>query len=220
MSEQTLQKMAPSTRSAKKQATREKIIHSTIKLLMQDGIQALTMNRISKAAGIAQPSFYNHYQSVDMLIQDVRETLKARYLPALQEKFISIAESLSQDGPHDIRNLSQRYIEINFSELIKNIKLFRVILADYHHANSAAKGELGKIITEINSSWVNLIQQLATANNIDVSEEQLQLYVDSLSALVHSLVLGVDDGRYSTPEAVAVASLLSEGLINEFIRTK
>jgi TetR/AcrR family transcriptional regulator of autoinduction and epiphytic fitness len=202
-------------RTARKQATRERIIHSTIHLLMQEGLQAVSMNRISKAAGIAQPSFYNHYPSVEALIRDVRETLKARYLPALQEKFIAIATTLKQPGQHSLRELSQRYIEINMSVLLKNVALFRVILADYHHPESPAKGELGKIISDINSAWIELIRQLAAANNLQISDAPLRLYVDSMSALVHTLVQGVAENRYPEEAAVTSVALHSAGLINE-----
>lgn len=206
-------------RLGKKEATRERILQSTVTLLMSDGLQGLSMNKISKAAGIAQPSFYNHYTSVDELIVEVREKLKARYLPSLQEKFISIVEELKQNKQPDIRALSQRYLEINMSELLKNVPLFRIILADFHHPDNPAKGELGRIISDINQSWVELIRKLAYANNIKIQDAPLQLYVDSVSALVHTLILGVADGKYSQEVAVASVALLSQSLINEFTNT-
>jgi TetR/AcrR family transcriptional regulator of autoinduction and epiphytic fitness len=183
---------------------------------MSEGLQGLSMNKISKTAGIAQPSFYNHYASVDELIIEVRETLKARYLPSLQEKFVAIANELKQGDQHDIRTLSQRYLEINMTVLLKNVPLFRIILADYHHPDNPAKGELGQIISDINQSWVELIRKLANANGIPIKDAPLQLYVDSISALVHSLVLGIADGKYTQEAAVASVALMSQSLITEF----
>lgn len=212
MSEATL------SRQASKEQTRQRLIQAAHKLLLEKGLAGLSMNQITRKAGIAQPSFYNHYSNLNELIIDVRKRMAERYLTPLQTYFVNMIERWRSTQNHDretLRSLNEDYLSYNFDILLRDIQIFKVVLADYHDQSSPVQGELGKVIDDINLAWCDFLMQLATENQLIIPQDKLRLYVDSLSALSHQLVLGCDQGRYQKQQAVRVLTQLSEMLITE-----
>jgi TetR/AcrR family transcriptional regulator of autoinduction and epiphytic fitness len=210
------------SRQASKEQTRQRLIQAAHKLLLEKGLAGLSMNQITRKAGIAQPSFYNHYANLNELIIDVRKRMAALYLTPLQTYFVSIIKRWrllqAQQKRVDrdaLRALNEDYLSYNFDILLRDIGIFKVVLADYHDQSSPVQGELGRVIDDINQAWCDFLTDLATENQLVIPEDQLRLYVDSLSALSHQLVLGCDQGRYQKHQAVHVLSQLSETLITE-----
>ena len=212
------------SRQANKEQTRQRLIQSAHKLILEKGLAGLSMNQISRKAGIAQPSFYNHYSSLSELIIDVRKLMAERYLSPLQSYFVqAIATWKSEQNINKhiplnrdaLRSLNKNYLSYNFDILLRDINIFKVVLADYHDHNSPLKNELGKLIDDINIAWCQFLADLASENNLDIPSEHILLYVDSLSALTHQLVLGCEQRRYTKEQAVLVLTQLSETLITE-----
>lgn len=217
--------MSTSTRQINKEQTRQRLIQSAHKLILEKGLSGLTMNQITRKAGIAQPSFYNHYSNLSELIIDVRKLMAERYLSPLQTYFVNaLAEWKSQGfaqasevnvNRQALRALNQDYLSYNFDILLRDIDIFKVVLADYHDQSSPLKGELGKLIDDINVAWCEFLSDLSSKNQLVIPLSHIQLYVDSLSALTHQLVLGCDQNRYTKEQAVEVLTRLSETLITE-----
>ena len=219
--------MSANTRQISKEQTRQRLIQSAHKLILEKGLSGLTMNQISRKAGIAQPSFYNHYQSLSELIVDVRKLMAERYLTPLQNYFVDALEHWQTQNSTSnntinrpaLRALNQDYLNYNFEILIRDIHIFKVVLADYHNQGGPLNGELGKLIDDINVAWCHFLSDMATKNHIIVPLSHIQLYVDSLSALSQQLVIGCDQGRYNKSQAVQVLTRLSEALITEQFAT-
>jgi TetR/AcrR family transcriptional regulator of autoinduction and epiphytic fitness len=53
---------AESKREVAKAQTRRGLLKSALQLYSREGAQGLSMNKVAKGAGIAQPSFYNHFE--------------------------------------------------------------------------------------------------------------------------------------------------------------
>lgn len=216
---------ATSTRQINKEQTRQRLIQSAHKLILEKGLSGLSMNQISRKAGIAQPSFYNHYSTLTELIIDVRKRMTERYLTPLQSYFVEALKQWQLEISHQkntkdinreaLRALNQNYLTYNFDILMRDINIFKVVLADYHDTSSPFKGELGKLIDDINLAWCEFLSELATENKLIIPSDHIQLYVDSLSALTHQLVLGCDQKRYTKQQAVQVLSRCSETLITD-----
>lgn len=217
-------KKTQTPRQVSKEQTRQRLIESAHKLILEKGLAGLTMNQIARKAGIAQPSFYNHYSALSELIVDVRKLMAERYLSPLQRYFVKAIDSWKdqltreQDLPLNrdaLRALNKDYLSYNFDILLRDINIFKVVLADYHDQGSALQNELGKLIDDINLAWCEFLIDLAEQNKLIIPRDHIQLYVDSLSALTHQLVLGCDQNRYTKDQAVLVLTQLSESLITE-----
>lgn len=212
---------ANTSRQASKEMTRQRLILSAHKLILEKGLSGLTMNQITRKAGIAQPSFYNHYSSLAELMQDVRQLMATRYLTPLQKFFVDTIQKWQKQTTNSrlnrqsLRALNQEYLQFNFDILLRDINIFKVVLADHHDQSSPIQGELGKLIDEVNLAWCDFLAKLANDHHLDISISHIQLYVDSLSALSHQLVLGCEQNRYTKEQAVVTLSTLSETLISD-----
>ena len=161
---------ASTPRQVSKEQTRQRLIQSAHKLILEKGLAGLTMNKISRKAGIAQPSFYNHYSALPELIVDVRKLMAERYLLPLQDYFVKAINTWkeqlisSPDLPLNreaLRTLNKNYLSYNFDILLRDINIFKVVLADYHDQGSPLQNELGKLIDDINLAWFDFSLLLA-----------------------------------------------------------
>jgi AcrR family transcriptional regulator len=66
------------TRRESKQLTRQRLIDAAVDLLRSEGVAALTTGRIAARAGIAQPSFYGHFASLEEFIDVAAGEIGAR----------------------------------------------------------------------------------------------------------------------------------------------
>lgn len=209
----------PATRQAGKEATRLALISSAHKLLLEEGLRGVSMKKICAKTGIAQPSFYNHYASLDALLTDLRALMIERYLTPLQEKLTALVNDAGNDlNSADLRELSRRYIEINVDALIKDFKVFQEVLSDHNNPNSPVNGAMGLLVDEINASWVSLVKHLARLHKIKINEQQVQLYVDSVSSLTHAMVIGCQQRRYTRKSAINAIALVSEAMIKDHLQ--
>ena len=215
---------AGTPRQISKEQTRQRLIQSAHKLILEKGLAGLTMNKISRKAGIAQPSFYNHYSTLPELIIDVRKLMAERYLLPLQDYFVKAINSWKEQlisapnlplNRETLRTLNKDYLSYNFDILLRDINVFKVVLADYHDQGSPLQNELGKLIDDINLAWCEFLDDLSNENKLAIPQDHIQLYVDSLSALTHQLVLGCDQNRYTKDQAVLVLTRFSETMITE-----
>jgi AcrR family transcriptional regulator len=220
----TLSNYSSTPRQVSKEQTRQRLIQAAHKLILEKGLAGLTMNQITRKAGIAQPSFYNHYSALSELIIDVRKRMAERYLFPLQEYFVNAINALKNQtietpdkhiNSEALRALNKDYLSYNFDILLRDINIFKVVLADYHDQGSLLQNELGKLIDDINEAWCDFLSDLAAENKLEIPLSHIRLYVDSLSALTHQLVLGCEQKRYTKDQAVLVLTRLSETLITE-----
>ena len=65
-------KQVKKTRKALKEETRHRILIAAMEIFAARGLESFTMNKISKAAGISQPSFYVHFESVVELLKTIK----------------------------------------------------------------------------------------------------------------------------------------------------
>jgi AcrR family transcriptional regulator len=72
------------TRKEEKERTRQRLIDALLAVARQEGIQALTTTKVAEAAGVAQSSFYFHFDGMeaamraaaDRVGRQVRETIR------------------------------------------------------------------------------------------------------------------------------------------------
>jgi len=107
-------------RKAGKAQTRRQLIRSAHALLLEKGIAGLSMNQISRAAGIAQPSFYNHFASVTELAIEVRHRMADKYLQPQQVRLESLLERFTP-GHSDLRELIHSFLTFNFEMLMRDV---------------------------------------------------------------------------------------------------
>jgi len=133
-----------------------------IKMLVKDGFQGFSMNRLARACGISVATLYIYYQDKDDLIKKIGveigqnffyETLKD-FSPAMPFK-----EGLQQQWENRSRFALKYPNEVNCFEIIRHsshgeyilkesLKEFKTVMGDFFH-NAVQKKELKPVSLEV-----------------------------------------------------------------------
>jgi AcrR family transcriptional regulator len=161
---------------------RNDILESTIALLMEQGIEKFTMDRVSKSAGVAKGTVYLYYTNKQALLDAV---LDYAYLP-LQEQLKKI---ISAEG--DPFWKLEQCIHVCLAHTEENKFLLRqlrtVLFATMDLRISDKKswywtiaGRLGKVLEEASASGM-----IRPVNYVKVSA----LFIDSINSLMAHRIL-------------------------------
>ncbi|VUD40230.1 HTH-type transcriptional repressor FabR [Thalassocella blandensis] len=205
------------TRKEAKERTRLRLIESALKLLKEKGLAGMTMNQICRKAGIAQPSFYNHYPALYDLLCDVRIHMNEVYREPAKQCFLNQL-ALYEQGEKSVDEVLQVFFRHIIDALLGDIEIFKTILADHYDKSGPAGGALGLIMDETRDHWCKFFNALARGKSLNLTDMQMNLYIDSLSALSHQLVLGCHEQRYGKSRAVDALVNLAKYHIDDLTR--
>jgi len=72
------------TRKAAKERTRQRLLDGLLDVARAEGIQGLTTTKIADAAGVAQSSFYFHFEDMDDAMREAAEKIGAQVRDAIR----------------------------------------------------------------------------------------------------------------------------------------
>lgn len=198
-----------SKREQAKAKTRKALLKSALRLYSKEGAKGMSMNKVAKGAGIAQPSFYNHFASLAALEVELSEQLKENYLAPLRNSWINLMgnfDTLKQEKTFDDR--CQHCLSMIFDAAFLNIELFQHLVEDRPRVMPSATGQsshgLGNLITEIQHEWSDIFIQGLKLSGRSFHTSQVNLCVDMAAAQVHELILGCHQQRYTREQAIAI----------------
>ena len=73
------------SRPRKGARTRLRLLQATLNLIERDGLASLTTARITGEAGLAQPSFYQYFRSLDACLTEAGRYVASRILPPVPD---------------------------------------------------------------------------------------------------------------------------------------
>ena len=213
---------AESKRDLAKAQTRRALLKSALHLYSQDGAQGMSMNKVAKGAGIAQPSFYNHFASLDALQSELSEQLKDNYLSSMRMAWVSMLKDYDALTKEDFNQRCEQCLNMIFDSAFQNINLFQRLIEDRPRLTSALNNNtqsLGNLITQIQSEWTEIFIQGLMLSGRTFEHSDVNLGVDMATAQVHELILGCHQKRYSREQAIAILCTTFDGLfMNLFVR--
>ena len=71
------------SRRVNKERTRRRLLDGVIKVVYRHGLGALTTGRVAKVAGVAQPTFYVHFNSLDEALEQASDWIAGELGPAV-----------------------------------------------------------------------------------------------------------------------------------------
>ena len=199
-----------SPRELAKAKTRKAIMKSALKLYSAEGIAGMSMNKVAKGAGIAQPSFYNHFESVEVLQYELSQQLKHQYLSPMRMAWVSMLQDYGTLTPTQFNQRCQQCLTMIFDAAFQNIQLFQRLMEDRLRAQSLLNQQgishqgLGNVMTEIQDEWRQIFIEGLTLSGCDFEPYEVNLCVDIAAAQVHELILGCHQRRYSRPQAIVI----------------
>lgn len=186
-------------REKTKEATKQAIIRSAVNLISKDGFQSFTMNKITKGAGIAQPSFYVHFKNIAELLLEIIKLYEVSDEVSLKEVHAAIG-----DGDEaDINQTLDKYIAMRLDMAVKFPELFCLITSQVSVLSEPLR-EILKIQHEKNRmNYAEVIKLYLASKGIKPNSSFLKMNIDSLLGSQEALVLGYIEGRYKNKKQLA-----------------
>jgi TetR/AcrR family transcriptional regulator of autoinduction and epiphytic fitness len=207
---------AESKREVAKAQTRRGLLKSALQLYSREGAQGLSMNKVAKGAGIAQPSFYNHFESLDALQLELSDQLKTHYLSPMRQAWVDMLKDYDSLDHEQFQLRCQQCLSMIFDSAFQNITLFQHLIEDrprFHNPDKSAlekgklgKGSLGNLITELQDEWTEIFIQGLQLSGRTFERSDVHLCVDIAAAQVHELILGCHEQRYAREQAIRILS--------------
>ncbi|BFM01611.1 hypothetical protein Psyaliredsea_02580 [Psychrobacter alimentarius] len=221
-----------SKREQAKAKTRHALLKSALQLYSAEGVCGMSMNKIAKNAGIAQPSFYNHFDSLESLQNELSEQLKHHYLSPMRTAWITMLKDYTTLTSEQFHQRCQYCLTMIFEAAFQNIDLFQRLIEDGLRATTQAEHQeinqkggvtdrlsdkgLGRLIGEIKESWAEIFAQGLTSAQCSFEASQVNLCVDVAVAQVHELIIGCHQERYSRSQAIAILCKNFDVLFSSF----
>lgn len=214
-----------SKRELAKAKTRRALLKSALQLYSVEGACGMSMNKVAKGAGIAQPSFYNHFDSLDALQHELSEQLKDNYLSPMRMAWVTMIKDYDFLNKEQFNQRCQSCLTMIFDAAFQNIALFQHLIEDRPRfgsktINAMNKGsehkQLGNLITEIQEEWTEIFIQGLQLSGRSIERTHVNLCVDIASAQVHELILGCHQERYSRQQAITILSANFAALFGNF----
>ena len=215
---------ADSKRELAKAKTRRALLKSALRLYSLEGAQGMSMNKVSKGAGIEQPSFYNHFESLEALQDELGAQLKDNYLSPMRMAWVNMLKDYDVLSKEAFNQQCQHCLMMIFDSAFKNIALFQHLLedrprfSDNTENQSSLNNGLGNLVTEIQEEWTEIFIQGLRLSNRSCERRAVNLCVDMAAAQVHELILGCHQQRYTRQQAIATLSNSFDALFANFLQ--
>ena len=204
-------------RELAKAKTRHTLLKSALQLYSVEGAFGMSMNKIAKGAGIAQPSFYNHFDSLEALQQVLSEQLKDNYLSPMRMAWVDMLKDYPTLSKADFNQRCQQCLTLIFDAAFQNITLFQRLIEDSLRFDSKIERKgLESLITEIREEWTKIFIQGLQSAKCSFEESDIHLCVDIAAAQVHELILGCHQQRYLRQQAIEMLCKNLDGIFSPF----
>lgn len=233
-------------RELAKAKTKRALLKSALQLYRVEGACGMSMNKVAKGAGIAQPSFYNHFASLEALQQELGAQLKENYLSPMRMAWIDMLKDYPSLTKAQFNERCQHCLNMIFDAAFQNIALFQRLLEDrLRFAPSIKKPDLsndrsknpiqenkrllnkkpvdkslGNLMTEIQEEWTAIFMQGLSLSGGSFERSEVHLCVDIAAAQVHELIVGCHQERYSRQQAISMLSTNFDALFSQFFTTE
>ncbi len=215
---------AESKRELAKAKTRRTLLKSALLLYSQEGAQGMSMNKVAKGAGIAQPSFYNHFASLDELQSELSQQLKENYLSPMRMAWVNMLKDYDALTKEEFNQRCQECLSMIFDSAFQNIELFQRLIEDRPRFSQSSLDKpsqgLGNLITDIQGEWAEIFIQGMVLSERSFDRSNVNLCVDMSAAQVHELILGCHQQRYSRAQAIKILCLSFDGLFRNLFVDK
>jgi len=192
------------SRQINKERTRHRLLQAVLKTIQRYGHGTLTTGRVAELAGVAQPTFYVHFRSMDQALEQVAEwvaqELGAGLHPDTSAELDRAADVLEEVVRKCIRSL------------VRDRKMAEVFLSNRRDQTTA----LGRRWSVLTGSLRERMRQIVVRVSPDVAPSDAALHAELLVSVVFGLAEAHLDGRVddldratATAARAIVTSILS-----------
>lgn len=126
--------------------TKQRIVRTAREIFLREGMDGLSMRRISAALGISATALYRHFADKDELLRELVDVSRERFMSYLADTSRR-SEDPSQDVPEDpverLREMGRRYVDFgldNGSEYAVMFMSWNTLDAEVHSSEVRSAG--------------------------------------------------------------------------------
>ena len=183
------------SRQINKERTRRRLLQAILKTIHRYGHGTLTTGRVARLAGLAQPTFYVHFRSMDQALEQVAEWVASELGPAFEP-------AMSPESDRAAQVLEEAVSKCTGS-LVEEPKVAEVFLSNRRDQTTA----LGRRWTVLAVGLRARMRQMVVQVRPDATPADAALHADMLVSIIFGLAEAHLDGRVDDLDrATAVAS--------------
>lgn len=174
---------SPMSRQISKERTRRRLVQAILKTIQRHGLGSLTTGRVAELAGVAQPTFYVHFRSMDQALEQVAEWVADELSPGLSPEVPEEADRAADALQQAVVTCAQT--------LVRDRRVADVFLGNRRDPTSA----LGRRWAVLLGGLRERMRQIVVLLRADLSPADAALHADLLIGLVLGLSEAHLDGR-------------------------
>ena len=163
------------SRRVNKERTRNRLLQAVLKIIHRNGLGALTTGKAAQLAGVAQPTFYVHFKSMDEALEQVGSLVSEQ----LRAAFRSTPEA----NPDRAAEAVADAVKEGARALVRDRKVAEVFLRTRRDATIPMGRQMMSLTDDLRASMLALVQQVRG----ELSPLDAQLHTELLVSTVFGL---------------------------------
>lgn len=155
------------TRAEAKLLTRHRLMQAALTLMAQEGREGLTTSSVTRAAGVAQPTFYVHFDCMETLLRD----LATQAVSEVRAALVAARAPLLQGG--DLLAASRESYRLSLQAIRQHAALLTVFLGERHKPASALGHHAREMLDALQADLVAAAVAIPAARDIPLPRRQL-----------------------------------------------
>jgi AcrR family transcriptional regulator len=188
------------TRQASKIRTRNRLVRSAIRLLHRSGVTSLTTGKIASEAGVAQPTFYVHFEDMKALLNEVASQISATIITRMQP----VRETVMSEPS---RRTVREACEMSVRALVEDPRFADLYLRHRRDVDTP----LGKRFGELTKMARAVLREELLRIYPEGELPQLDIHVDLIFGMTLGLIEAIVDRRVSDLDAAV--DILADSII-------
>ncbi len=198
----------PGQRAETKAHSRRRLLDAALRILDEQGEAALTTTLVTKEAGLAQPSFYVHFDNMDHLLGCLVEEILDHWRAAPIE-----ARRASREAPRDRERFRDTF-RTPIAQLSAHPRMFRLLLRSRLDAASPIGAWSRGMFDRLRDQLVDDLAAAGFEHRTPGERRRLQMIADGIMGMTAELAIGHLDGRYTdVEEMIDVLEAFSVGYL-------
>ncbi len=183
------------SRQINKERTRRRLLQAILKTIQRYGRGTLTTGRVAQLAGVAQPTFYVHFRSMDQALEQVAEWVALELSPGLNPEASAELDRAAEVLEEAVRKCTR--------SLVHDPKMAEVFLNNRRDQTSA----LGRRWSVLTGNLRERMRQIVAQVRPNAPPADAELHAELLVSIIFGLAEAHLDGRIDNLDrATATAS--------------
>lgn len=196
------------SRQINKERTRRRLLQAILKTIQRYGHSTLTTGRVAQLAGVAQPTFYVHFRSMDQALEQVADWVADELSPGLDVEASADLDRAAEVLEEAVRKCTR--------SLVRDRKVAEVFLSNRRDQTTP----LGRRWTMLSNGLRERMRQIVLQVRREISPTDAALHAELLVSIIFGLAEAQVDGRVedldratATASRAIVTSILSSSSV-------